>query len=112
MSRLSLPSAAALPLELRKELSQLDLRLRWVSFVKGMGSLLFVVLLLAALFLGIDFFIPLPGPIRFVFLALLWVASQHSAAAAAGRKSALPLPAGRELVLSTLVDGDVEIRLN
>lgn len=71
MSRLSLPSAAALPLELRKELSQLDLRLRWVSFVKGMGSLLFVVLLLAALFLGIDFFIPLPGPIRFVFLALL-----------------------------------------
>jgi len=71
MSRLSLPSAASLPLELRKELSQLDLRLRWVSFVKGFGSLLFVTLLLSALFLGLDFFIPLPGLIRFAFLAML-----------------------------------------
>ena len=71
MSRLSLPHGAGLPLELRKELSQLDLRLRWVSLVKGAGSLLVVLMLLAGLFLAVDFYVPLPGWVRFGFLAVL-----------------------------------------
>ncbi len=71
MSRLSLPQAAGMPLELRRELTQLDLRLRWVSFVKGCGSLLFVALLLSAMFLGVDFFFPLSGGIRFGLLIIL-----------------------------------------
>jgi len=64
---------AALPADLRRELAQLDRRLRWVSFVRGAGSLMFVVLLMAALFLGTDYYFPLPGVIRFAFLSLLCV---------------------------------------
>ncbi|MCG6157234.1 DUF4175 family protein [Rubinisphaera margarita] len=64
---------AALPADLRRELAQLDRRLRWVSFVRGVGSLMFVVLLMAALFLGTDYYFPLPGVIRFAFLTLLCV---------------------------------------
>ncbi|MCA8990184.1 MAG: hypothetical protein KDA78_21225, partial [Planctomycetaceae bacterium] len=61
-------SNASLPLELRNELSLLDRRLRWVSFAKGFGSVLFFSLLLAALFLATDYWMPLPGSIRFAFL--------------------------------------------
>jgi len=76
MSRISLSQSeamqsVALPADLRKELAQLDWRLRWVNLVKGCGSLLFVGLILAALFLVIDFLVPLSGMIRFVFLATL-----------------------------------------
>ncbi len=78
MSRLSLSQSqamqsVALPADLRKELAQLDRRLRWVNLVKGCGSLLFVTLVLSALFLIIDFFAPLPGLIRFGFLATLTI---------------------------------------
>ncbi len=71
MSRLSMPPVNDLPLELRRELTQLDLRLRWVEFARGCGSLLFVVLLLSALFLGVDLFYPLSGAIRFCLLIVL-----------------------------------------
>lgn len=71
MSRLSMPPVNDLPVELRRELTQLDLRLRWVEFARGCGSLLFVVLLLSALFLGIDLFYPLSGAIRFCMLIVL-----------------------------------------
>ncbi len=76
MSRISLSrseamQAVALPADLRKELAQLDWRLRWVNLVKGGGSLLFVALVLAALFLVTDFLFPLPGAVRFVFLGTL-----------------------------------------
>ena len=78
MSRISLSrsqalQSVALPADLRRELAQLDWRLRWVNLVKGCGSLLFVTLLLASLFLVIDFIMPLPGMIRSVFLAALTV---------------------------------------
>ncbi|WP_339612589.1 DUF4175 family protein [uncultured Rubinisphaera sp.] len=67
----SATSTAGLPVELRNELAQLDRRLRWVSFSKGFGGLMFVGLVLASLFLTTDYLFPLPGSIRFGFLCLL-----------------------------------------
>lgn len=66
-------SSLAPPDDLRKELAQLDWRLRWISFVKGSSKILFVTLVLAAFFLVTDFFFPVPGLIRFGFLSGLTI---------------------------------------